>query len=414
MTNLILKTQHVAMTTSDDQARFSRERSNRSGHATTPASALASTEGPGAASCLEKMLALGVDGGRVMLVDEATGEVKWAVQAHAGGNWRASVAMSSDGRLLASVGLDDEHWKLWDAASGAVLRAGARHDGTCACTCKVTDIGGRLLQDGCPVVAHTSQVRAVALSPCGHRLATGGLDSTVILWDAQTGEAEHLLGHSRNITSLSFSVKGEWLASGSRDGSIRVWDVPTGVLFRAIQEPHHNPVLSVHFSPTKTSLLSSTQSDGTIQFWDVDSGERRRGIFGGAFAMCSPDGRTIATASSPAGRDLQLVDVEAKAFRFRMAGHSREVRSASFSQDGSKLASGSSDGTCKVWDSSTGALLQNITVGRPVLSVVWGRDWGRDTLRGEAFAMGQHPRLGAGSQVLAFEVGVVRMILDCV
>ena len=73
------------------------------------------------------MLALGVDGGRVMLVDEATGAVKWAVQAHAGGNWRASVAMSSDGRLVASVGLDDEHWKLWDAASGAVLRVGARH-----------------------------------------------------------------------------------------------------------------------------------------------------------------------------------------------------------------------------------------------------------------------------------------------
>ena len=67
-----------------------------------------------------------------------------------------------------------------------------------------------------------------------------------------------------------------------------------------------------------------------------------------------------------------------------------------------------------VWDSSTGALLGTIPVGRTVLSVVWGRDWARDTLMGEAFAMGQHPRLGAGSKVLALEVGVVQMILDCV
>ena len=38
----------------------------------------------------------------------------------------------------------------------------------------------------------------------------------------------------------------------------------------------------------------------------------------------------------------------------------------------------------------------------------------RDTQRGEAFAMGQHPRLAAESQVFELEVEVVRMILDCV
>ena len=42
----------------------------------------------------------------------------------------------------------------------------------------------------------------------------------------------------------------------------------------------------------------------------------------------------------------------------------------------------------------------------------WGRDWVQDTQRAMAFAMGHHPRLGGGSQVLDLEVGVVRMILD--
>ena len=63
-----------------------------------------------------------------------------------------------------------------------------------------------------------------------------------------------------------------------------------------------------------------------------------------------------------------------------------------------------------MWDSSTGALLHTIEVGSGICSVAWARDWVLDL--GKAFAMGCHPRLGAGSQVLELEVGVVRMILD--
>ena len=68
------------------------------------------------------MLALGLDDGRVMLVDQATGEVKWAVEAHVGD---ITVAMSPGGKLTASVSNEDGHWKLWDAGSGALHRVGA-------------------------------------------------------------------------------------------------------------------------------------------------------------------------------------------------------------------------------------------------------------------------------------------------
>ena len=86
---------------------------------------------PNGSVVLGRMLALGLADGRVMLVDEATGEVKWDVQAHPGtGGGRAYVSMSPDnGRFVASVGMDEKHWKLWDAASGAVHRVGARRKG---------------------------------------------------------------------------------------------------------------------------------------------------------------------------------------------------------------------------------------------------------------------------------------------
>ncbi|KAJ1471005.1 hypothetical protein T484DRAFT_1845674 [Baffinella frigidus] len=110
--------------------------------------------------------------------------------------------------------------------------------------------------------------------------------------------------------------------------------------------------------------------------------------------------------------DRQPKNVKVEWMLEPIAGHESHVDCASFSVDGgSKLASGGNDGTCKVWDSSTGALLRTINVGAKVSFLASGRDWVQDE-KCVAFAMGHHPRLGAGSRVLELEVGVVRMILD--
>jgi len=350
------------------------------------------------------MLALGVEGGRVMLVDAATGEVKWDVRAHPRDNTQswATAAMSPDGSRVASFGGDDLHWKLWDAASGTLHRVGPAHDGSGACICGVPyQVDDPLVvQEGCPVLAHTAELVVLAFSPCGQRLATGGEDCAVILWNAQTEEAGHrMLEHSGWITSLSFSADGAWLASGSYDRSIRVWDVTSGALLRTMPDQQH--VDSVHFSPTSNRIAFLGSSAGS---WDVDSGEMILLTRGAVFAVFSRDGRTIATAND--FNDMVLLNAETGELVSFMAGHTDSISSASFSiDDGSKLASCSFDGTCKVWDSVTGALLRSIKVGAAVVSVVWGRDWVRDTdtQRSEAFAMGYHPRLGVGSQVLGLD-----------
>ncbi|KAJ1478378.1 quinon protein alcohol dehydrogenase-like superfamily [Baffinella frigidus] len=312
------------------------------------------------------MLALGLESGRVMLVDEATGEEKWAVQAHPLDS-ETKVAMSpGNGRFVASVGEIDEKWKLWDAASGALHRVGATHDGTGACICAVQDVAQRVLHEGCPVVAHIWELTTLAFSPCGQRFATGGEDGAVIVWDSQTGEAGQRMqgGAGRAIWTVSFSADGARLASGNDDCSIRVWDVATGGLLRTIPAAHDGFLVAVCFSPTDNRILASAGASSQTHLWDVDSGEKIRSIAGSRFAVFSPDGRTIASAIANTTRDLRLIDAESGALRFRLVGHEDHVSCASFSvDDGSKLASGSSDGTCKVWDSSTGALLRTINAG---------------------------------------------------
>ena len=304
---------------------------------------------------LVKMLALGLGGERVTLVDEATGEMKWEVQspkmALLPPYSESYVAMLPGGRFVASVGVSDEHWTLWDAASGKVHRAGARH-GTGACMCvwpDVPNLGQRLVQAGCPVVAHTTGILAVAISSCGGRLATGGLDGTIILWDvwdAQTGKGEQLMKGDPWGVALSFSAHGARLAGGFWDGSIHIWD-ETGALLRTIFSPDESFVSCVNFSPTDERIILS--AGDKIRMWNVDSGQLLRRFEGKMFAVFSPEGRTIATASTNNVRDIHLIDVESGTQLLRMVGHRTVVSSVTFlGDDGSKLASGSYDGTCKV------------------------------------------------------------------
>jgi WD40 repeat protein len=116
-----------------------------------------------------------------------------------------------------------------------------------------------------------SSVFAMAYSPDGRRILTGGGDGTARLWDAATGRLILCLaGHHATVLALAFSADGQWIATGARSGEVVIWNARTGEVVDRLTG-HQRGVVAVWFSPDGQRLATASD-DQMIKLWDTWTG----------------------------------------------------------------------------------------------------------------------------------------------
>lgn len=242
----------------------------------------------------------------------------------------ASLAFSPDGSKLA-VGGDAWDVGRWDlAARRALPRLFVSPAGVGSHKAvKVTQwLDSQLARFDSPFLRLDSQIMPLKqkpvtvcrYSPDGRTLAAAGASGVAKLWDVATGGERQIRLGEPDLTALAFSPTEDVLATGHR-GQVCLWDAATGQLRQRLGE-HRGSITCVAYSPDG-AVLATAGSDWTVKLWDLGAG------------------REPASAAGPRDPAVSLV------------GHRDRVASPAFAPDGRTIATGSWDGTVKLWNVRT-------------------------------------------------------------
>ncbi len=209
------------------------------------------------------------------------------IAADAGGV--GTITYTSNGRRLLTTGTCDGKAKLWNAATGSLIRAYRTGFLTATENCASRAPGQRF------------EAGVATTSPDSTLVASATANGGTQLVDTDTGQVVRTLagGHG-GVQSIAFDSTGTRIATGNWDGTSVVWNVESGRPLWTLAG-HNGPVESVTFSPDGATLATAGD-DTTAKLWNLRTGKIDLTLTGSSFALTdvtfNPSGTRLATASA--------------------------------------------------------------------------------------------------------------------
>jgi WD40 repeat protein len=173
---------------------------------------------------------------------------------------------------------------------------------------------------------HQDLVESSQFSPDGTRVVTSSRDTTARVWNVSNGECVAVLaGHKAPIRVATYSSDGRYIVTGGNDQMVNIWDVETCQLYCTL-EGHNGIIGLAEFSADNRLLITA-------------------------------NGDIYPEKDEPVDTSAKVWNVDTRELLFSLSDHTGAISSARFSPNGTTIATGSLDGSAKVWDSQTGSCL---------------------------------------------------------
>ncbi|MFM6270768.1 MAG: WD40 repeat domain-containing protein, partial [Dolichospermum sp.] len=245
------------------------------------------------------------------------------------------------------------------------------------------------------LVGHNGFVNAVAITPDGTKIVSGGsIDGTIKIWDLAKGQellSFRVTECDASVSSLAIFPDGMKIMAGGHF-LLKIWNLITGEeLYNLVSNTFPGAYLVI-ITPDGSKIINSTDYDGTIRVWSVLTEQELFNfqLFNfqsyqhriNSLKITSDSSKIIAGNSNGTIVLTNLVKLSRFPFRILLLltkkfkqlrgvfslitfntifGHKSSVNTLVITPDDSKFISGSSDSTIKIWDLATGKELQTLT-----------------------------------------------------
>ena len=203
----------------------------------------------------------------------------------------------------------------------------------------------------------------VAMNSDQSFIATGGTvySPVVRLWNKATGAWTQLGNHQSYLMSLGFNPSGVRLASGGDDNSVMIWDVNSSKLLLTLTGDSRKFIYSLAWVDEDTIVAGGTES---ILWWDTKTGNLLKRVprpkldkpsFFFVDAAFSQNGNRVAAAAQDS--NVYFWDAAVEKWTVWAATPDSSIAKVSFSPDGRLLVAGTNKGLLLIWDVETQQLV---------------------------------------------------------